>query len=257
MSKKKTPAPIQFKTVTMAIVFILVGFFIGTIFNRSELNVGQPTVKMEERSYLGGEITLPEPALTSEMSVEEAMQERRSRRAYSDEALALEDVSQVLWAAQGQTADWGGRTVPSAKGAYPLNVTLVAKNVEGLEPGVYHYQSETHSLKQIMAEIPASFDEAAVQAQNKSAPVALIISGDYQAMAKAFDGKANNENVVLEAGHAGQNVYLQVESLGLGTVVSGGFNQELMQDILNIPAQEDLFYMIPVGVPAAEEVATH
>jgi len=255
MSKKKTPAPMQSKTVIMAVIFLLIGFALGKTIDTNSLMMDKSEVVMEERVYVGDEISLPKPDLTSRMSVEEAMQSRRSRRAYSEEAVALEDVSQVLWSVQGQTADWGGRTVPSAKGAYPLNVTLVAKNVEGLDAGVYHYQSETHSLKQIMPEVPASFDEAAVQAQNKSAPVALIISGDYQAMAKAFDGKANNENVILEAGHAGQNAYLQVESLGLGTVVSGGFNQELMQEILSIPVQEDLFYMIPVGIPVEEEVA--
>jgi len=255
MSKKKTSASLQLQPVIMAVPFLIIGFALGKTIDTSGLMVNQPEVFREERAYLGEEISLPEPALTSRMSVEEAMQSRRSRRAYSDEALSLADVSQLLWSVQGQTADWGGRTVPSAKEAYPLNVTLVAKNVEGLNPGVYHYQSESHSLKQLMSEVPAAFDEAAVQSQNKSAPAAMIISGDYQAMTDAFDGKSNDQNVVLEVGHAGQNAYLQVESLGLGTVVSGGFNKDLMQEILSIPAQEDLFYMIPVGVPVEEEKA--
>ncbi|MDH5532965.1 MAG: SagB/ThcOx family dehydrogenase [Candidatus Pacebacteria bacterium] len=257
MTKKKSPAPFPMQAVLMAVVFLMIGFVLGKKIDINKLITQTPDQVMEERAYIGEAIELPQPRKDGRMSVEKAMQERRSKRAYTDDAMALDDVSQILWAIQGQTADWGGRTVPSAKGAYPLNVTVVAKNVDGLEAGVYHFDSATHSLMQVMAEIPAQFDEAAVQGQNKKAPVAFILSGDYTAMTKAFDGKSNDQNVVLEAGHAGQNVYLQVESLGLGTVVSGGFNKVLMKEILDIPAQEDLFYLIPVGIPATQEAATH
>jgi len=241
----------------MAVFFIAVGFMLGNYVDVDKLFVSEAPVVMEERSYIGDAVELPKPKKDSRMSVERAMQERRSKRAYTEDAIELDDVSQILWAIQGQTADWGGRTVPSAKGAYPLQVTVVAKNVDGLETGVYHFDVATHSLMQVMDAVPAQFDEAAVQGQNKKAPVAFILSGDYSAMTEAFDGTEHDENVVLEAGHAGQNVYLQVESLGLGTVVSGGFNQPLMQEILDIPAQEDLFYMIPVGIPAKEAAVTH
>ena len=257
MTKKKSSTSFPIDTVLMAVIFLTIGFVLGNKFNMSELTSQVPDVVMEERSYIGEAVELPTPNLDGRMSVEDAMQTRRSKRAYTEDAMELSDVSQILWAIQGQTADWGGRTVPSAKGAYPLHVTVVAKNVDGLEAGVYHFDSATHSLMQVMDAIPAGFDEAAVQGQNKKAPVAFILSGDYSAMTKAFDGKELNENVILEAGHAGQNAYLQVESLGLGTVVSGGFNQVLMQEVLDIPAQEDLFYLIPVGIPAVEKAVTH
>jgi SagB-type dehydrogenase family enzyme len=255
MSKKKSPAPFPLQAVMLAVVFLLVGFIGGQYLDVNSFMVQEKEVVQEERSYVGEAIELPKPKTVGKMSVEEAMQKRRSRRAYTDEAVTLSDVSQLAWSLQGQTAEWGGRTVPSAKSAYPLEVTIVVKNVEGLDPGVYHYQPESHTITQVMAEVPSSFDEAAVQAQNKNAPVVFVLSGDYQKMTEAFDGKANDANVVLEAGHAGQNAYLQVESLGLATVVSGGFNKVLLHEVLALPAQEDLFYIIPVGVPAEEEVS--
>lgn len=241
----------------LSVTSLIIGIVIGQYLDIKSFYQKEVAPVTEERSYLGEETSLPTPKLDSRTSVEEAMQNRRSKRAYTEDALSLKDVSQILWSLQGQTSDWGGRTVPSAKGAYPLSVTLVAKNVDSLEPGVYHYLPETHALRKTLDEVPAQFDEAAVQSQNKAAPVAFIISGDYQLMSKAFDGKSLDDNVVLEAGHAGQNAYLQVESLGLGTVVSGGFNKTLMKDILEIPAQEDLFYLIPVGVPDAEAKSAH
>jgi SagB-type dehydrogenase family enzyme len=156
----------------------------------------------------------------------------------------------LLWSLQGETADWGGRTTPSAKSAYPLELTVVVENVEGVEAGVYHYSPNTHSLSKTVEGIPERFNEAAVQSAVQNAPVVIFISGDFGRMTKAFDGVEHDENVWLEAGHAAQNLYLQVESLGLGTVVMGGFNPVLMQEVLKIPGSEVLIYQIPVGVPS-------
>lgn len=101
--------------------------------------------------------------------------------------------------------------------------------------------------------VPERFDEAAVQAAGKGSPAAFVISGNMARMTKVFDGKANNNNVYLEAGHTAQNLYLQVESLKLGTVVIGGFNNALMQDVLAIPKNETLIYLAPAGHPAPEQ----
>lgn len=83
----------------------------------------------------GGIVELPEPRYDSEMSVEEALKGRRSVRSYRDEPLSLVEVSQLLWAAQGVTANWGGRTAPSAGATYPLDTYAVVGQVTGLEPG--------------------------------------------------------------------------------------------------------------------------
>ncbi|MGB2853106.1 MAG: nitroreductase family protein, partial [Dehalococcoidia bacterium] len=85
-------------------------------------------------------VSLPEVRLTSDVSLEETLLHRRSIRDYTEEALSLAEVSQLLWAAQGITEAWGGRTAPSAGALYPLEVYLVVGDVEGLTPGVYQYR---------------------------------------------------------------------------------------------------------------------
>lgn len=210
----------------------------------------QSSTNIAARQYISEPIPLPAPSTKSLTSVEAAMQSRRSRRSFTEQPLTLQQLSQILWSLQGQTADWGGRTVPSAKSAYPLEITLVAKNVDGLEPGVYHYVSPDNALQQVISGVPTQFDEAAVQQAGQTAPAVFYISADFNRMTEAFEGEPHDDNVLLEAGHAGQNVYLQVESLGLGTVVMGGFNPALMSTVLQIPSSERLIYQVPVGNPS-------
>ena len=58
------------------------------------------------------------------VSLEEVLARRRSEREFSNQAVTEAEISQLLWAAQGITADWGGRTSPSAGALYPLEVYL-------------------------------------------------------------------------------------------------------------------------------------
>ncbi len=75
-------------------------------------------------------IALPEPRLTGEVSLEEAVRGRRSRRRFSTAPLSLEQVSQVLWAAQGITDPEGRRAAPSAGALYALDVYVAAAGRE-------------------------------------------------------------------------------------------------------------------------------
>lgn len=199
-------------------------------------------------------VSLPKPSLTSRTSVEAAMQARRSRRDFTSDSLNLKQVGQMLWSAQGVTADWGGRTTPSAKSAYPLTVYLVANKVVGLEPGVYRYlPGEREAKHQIQLIKPGDVHEAVGKAivQNAAAnpPVLFLITGNMDIMAKAFDNKRNDNNVYLEVGHAAENMYLQAETLGLGMVTMAGFDGNKVRDAAGIPESETVIYAIPAGIP--------
>ena len=87
------------------------------------------------------EIALPAPRPKGEMSLEETLSARRSVREFTEEELTLEEISQLLWAAQGITVDWGGRTAPSAGALYPLEVYVATTD------GLYHYVPQGHGLQ--------------------------------------------------------------------------------------------------------------
>jgi hypothetical protein len=91
-------------------------------------------------------ITLPAPVKAGDVSVETALQTRRSVRSYAQEPPTLEDIAQLLWAAQGVTSHNRFRTAPSAGALYPLEVYIVSGNISGLEEGIYRYLSRQHEL---------------------------------------------------------------------------------------------------------------
>lgn len=199
-------------------------------------------------------ISLPSPDLRSSNSLEAVLKNRRTRRDFTDKALTLKQVSQLLWSAQGVTVDWGGRTAPSAKSTYPLSVFLVASKVEGLDPGEYQYlpgdRTPVHALKPIKkVELQDALYKAVNESSFKNAPAVLVLTGNMGKMAEAYGGIPHDKEVYLEAGHVGQNLSLQAESLRLGLVVISTFSEPKVRDLVTIPESDTIIYLIPIGTP--------
>lgn len=191
---------------------------------------------------------LPAPKLKSAVSLEETLQERRSVRDYSNAALTLEEVSQLLWAAQGMTSSRGGRTAPSAGATYPLQVYLVAGNVENLTSGVYKYNPQKHDLSKIK-EVDARkelADAALNQEWVELAPASIVLAAIYERTTTRY-GDRGIRYVHLEAGHSAQNVCLQAVALGLGSVPVGAFDDERVITVTSISSRETPIYILPVG----------
>ncbi len=193
-------------------------------------------------------IRLPEPMLKSEVSLEEALRNRRSIREYSEEPLSLAQVSQLLWAAQGLTADWGGRTAPSAGGLYPLEVYLVANSVEGLGPGAYKYRPASHELAYVKpGDIRVPLADAVLgQEWVKNGAAVIVIAAVFSRTVDKY-GDRGRQYVWMEAGHAGQNICLEATALDLGAVPIGAFHDDQVQNVVGMPNNEAPLYVIPVG----------
>jgi SagB-type dehydrogenase family enzyme len=188
-------------------------------------------------------IKLPSPKYSSDTSIEKALLERRSVRSYKEEPLTIPEIAQILWAAQGVTEPKKGmRTAPSARGMYLIEVYLIAGNVTNLPAGLYKYGPQGHELIKVAeGDIKDSLFKAAGQTQIKNAPITLLIAG------KSTEAAGNPQWMYLEAGHVSQNVYLQAESLKLGTVTMAGFKAEDVKKALNLPASEQSIYLMCVG----------
>ena len=193
-------------------------------------------------------ICLPRPRYVGPVSLEETLLTRRSIRKYSSAALTLEEAAQLLWAAQGQTAEGGGRTAPSAGALYPLELYLVVGNVSDLAPGVYRYRPRKHDLVRTGDKDPreALARAALDQAYVREAATDIIIAADYNRTTVKY-GDRGVRYVHMEAGHAAQNLYLQATALDLAMVVVGGFYDQRVKDILALPKDQQPLYIVPVG----------
>ena len=198
----------------------------------------------------GGErIILPSPGLRGEVSVEEAILKRRSVRSFLDDALSLGELSQILFSAQGITEkNQGFLAAPSAGALYPLVIYAVVGKVEELTPGVYRYYPQGHAIEKVLeGDRRGELYRAALsQGAIRGAPVSLVFAAIYERTTVKY-GERGIRYVHIEIGHAAQNVYLQAEALGLGTVAIGAFYDEEIARVLSLPLEEAPLYIMPVG----------
>lgn len=190
-------------------------------------------------------LSLPAPRTSGPLSLEQALARRRSVREFSDEPLTREQISQLLWAAQGVTDARGLRTAPSAGALYPLEVYVVTAQ------GTHHYSPSDHALKLIVAgdRRPELWRAALRQEAVREAPAVFVIAAVYERTERKYGSERTPRYVHLEAGHAAQNLLLQAVALDLGAVPIGAFDDAAVQAALALPADQRPLYLIPVGHP--------
>jgi len=130
-----------------------------------------------------------------------------------------------------------------------MEIYLVAGQVEGLEPGVYQYRPEGHRLTlQDGSDRRQALAEAALgQGCVKNGAISLVLTGVYARTAIKYGDRAKRY-VHMEAGHVGQNIYLQATALELGTVMVGAFYDEKVQRLLQLEKGQMPLAIMPVGL---------
>lgn len=191
------------------------------------------------------EIILPQPVTKGKVSLEEAIFKRRSQREFQRKDLSLEQVGQLLWAAQGITAKRGGfsfRAAPSAGVLYPLELYALTKD------GLYHYIPEGHKLENFSdKDLRKSLADAALgQEPAASGALVIVVCAVYERVTSKY-GQRGRRYAHIEAGHAAQNIHLQAVALGLGSVPIGAFNDDAVKKCLSLPAACEPLYIIPIG----------
>jgi SagB-type dehydrogenase family enzyme len=206
-------------------------------------------------------IPLPTPKFDSDYSIEKALLNRHCVREYSNEVLPLQDLAQMLWACLGirkvETVKRGDigrelhfRTAPSAGALYPLEVYVLVDRVEGLGPGLYHYipgpGKEQHSVKLVKAGVRSTelADAALGQSCIKDAAVNIILTGVVERTAAKYGDRAERY-VLIEVGHAAQNVCLQAPGLGIGVVMVGAISYEDVKELIGEAVEP--YYVLSMG----------
>lgn len=190
-------------------------------------------------------VRLPAPAQKGRLSFEEALARRRSVREFVPQPLTDQELSQLLWAAQGITDAAGHRTAPSAGALYPLELYVATAS------GFYQYEPRGHQLHRRSERDlrPTIFRAALEQESIMQAPAVFVIAAVYERTMRKYGEARSPRYVHLEAGHAAQNLLLEAVALGLGTVPLGAFYDARVQKALALPGDHEPLYLIPVGHP--------
>jgi SagB-type dehydrogenase family enzyme len=195
---------------------------------------------------------LPAPDLDAGSPTARAIADRRSTREYSATPMTPAELAQVLFLTTGITRDrWGQarRSAPSSGALYPIETYAVIHNVDGIEPGVYHYAISEHELEQVRAgDFRArTVEQALGQDFLGECGAVLFLTNILQRMRPKYQDRSYRYGL-LEAGHIGENAYLAAVSSGLGACGVGAFMDDQINAMLGVDGVEEAaVYMLAVG----------
>jgi SagB-type dehydrogenase family enzyme len=170
----------------------------------------------------------------------EAITDRRSCRLYAGTEIALQQLSDLVFLTNGTQDGGRRRCLPSAGGLYPLELYVAATRVEGLAPGLYHYDPRAHALMRILTgDYLKAIAEAVFIPEALEGAAAVVILTAMFGRSKIKYGERAYRFALLEAGHAMQNLCLAATALGLGSCPVGGFIDDRLNDLLNIDGVEE------------------
>lgn len=189
----------------------------------------------------------------------ETLHARRTHRAFARGKLSLENVSKLLqttWGVQGylETNVFGPlphKTSPSGGARHPGEVYLMALRVDGLERGMYHYQSKDHRLTKLPAKVSPRIATAyCADQQYFSGAAALFIMTAVFARTMWKYGRARAYRVVLlETGHLCQTFCLTATRLGLAPFSTAALRDSLIEKDLGLDGiAESVLYVAGVGL---------
>jgi SagB-type dehydrogenase family enzyme len=194
-------------------------------------------------------IQLPEPNRSGAVSLETAINMRRSVQQFADTPLNFAQIGQLAWAGQGITDKQQGlRAVPSAGDLYPIELYLV------MPEGVFVYNPEGHSLKQISSLDLRKQLSAAASGLGpvEDAACDIVITGSARKIASKYSNKAQ-KFMLLEAGHVAGNIQLQAVSLGLASMPVGDFETRNIARVCELPAELEPLLIVCVGHPFVQQ----
>jgi SagB-type dehydrogenase family enzyme len=199
----------------------------------------------------GSRMHLPDPMIDGDISLERTIHQRRTIRSFNGKALTLKQLSQLFWSAQGITENRGfKRAAPSAGALYPMDIYGVVGRdcIEKMDAGVYLYEPADHSIS-LVKEGDFRRDIAIAslsQMWMAHAPLILVITAEYSRITVKY-GQRGIRYAMIEAGHIGQNIFLQSQAMGLEAGIVGAFEDQKVIQCMGSKKTHEPLLLMPVG----------
>jgi SagB-type dehydrogenase family enzyme len=212
---------------------------------------------LESLPYDGYPATpLPAPAPVSGQ-LSDVLAARVSARAMRPQQLDLPQLAALLHHAYGITRTNEGtgfirpfRSAPSGGGLYPLEIYFHSKHVNGLTPGLYHYNPFKNEVRRLREgdQTPLIADGFVHFQRNVAYDSSVIFFLTALFARSTFKyGTRAYRFILLEAGHVAQNMNLVATGLALGCLNIGGYYDRAMDRILGLDGcSQSTVYMVAV-----------
>ena len=199
------------------------------------------------------DLVSPAQFTSGTMPLVQAIAKRRSRRAFKAAPLTLEELSFLLWSCQGveKVANEirAFRTVPSAGCRHPFETYVLVNRVEDVAPGLYRYLPIENKLCLISSDPGlagaihvASEEQYVLESAATFVWTVIPYRTEWRYM------HHSHRVILMDIGHACQNLYLAAESIGCGTCALGAYDQAKMDAALGVDGEEEFaVYLAPVG----------
>jgi nitroreductase len=192
------------------------------------------------------DIILPPPDKTGGKPLMQALNERQTIRTFTKDNLTLQQLSDLLWAGWGinRPAD-KKHTAPSSRNMQEIDVYAA------LSSGLYLYQSESHTLKQIHSNDIRAL--TGTQDFVAGAPLNLVYVADMAKLGKKEGDEIKEADLLSSYANTAfiaQNVYLYCASANLGCVIRGMVPKDKLAPAMGIRSNQVIILSQTVGVPA-------
>ncbi len=154
------------------------------------------------------------------------------------------------------------KNVPSGGGLHPIEAYLLVQHVEGVAPGIYHYQSDSHQIAPVGTDavLDRDFVMEAVGQQHwfADAHVLVVLAPRFNRTFWKYRQHAKSYRVVaMEAGHLSQTLYLAATDAGLGAFITGAINEKHLERALRLDTiAEGVLAVCGFGWRAAQMTTT-
>jgi SagB-type dehydrogenase family enzyme len=179
------------------------------------------------------------PSARQDGEFPDVLRRRRTWRKFSAEAVRLDEIATLLSFTSGvqrteQSAGLGPvhlKTSPSAGARQPLETYLLAVNVDGLAPGLYHYVADAHVLESISKGATPKTVAKYIPDQPWYEPAAALVlfTAVFARTQWRYPFPRAYRSIILEAGHVCQTFCLAATWLGLAPFCTGRFADTLVE----------------------------
>ena len=190
---------------------------------------------------MAADINLPVPNKTGGKPLMTALAERKSDRKFSDKAIPLQTLSDLLWAANGINRPDGRRTAPSAMNRQEIDLYALMPN------GAFRYDAVSHKLVEVTTDDLRK--SSGLSGFSGTAPLTIISVVNRKKQEMGASPAATRLGAV-DCGFIGQNIYLFCASEGLNTVYLATLNAQALAKSLKLADGDEALFAQTVGYPA-------